>query len=293
MSHPLLSGASVVSLISLSAMEVVLGIDNIVFLSILSNKLPVAMRSRARRIGLSLALVLRVALLSTITWIMRFTKPLLTLGSLEITGRDLILLGGGLFLIVKSAQELFEKVRAAEDHDDSPVETVSGGSYALTLLQIAFFDLVFSLDSIITAVGMTQQLPIMIGATLFAVVCMMLFADRVSNFIDAHPGVKILALSFLILVGVVLIAEAFHAHIDRGTVYTAMGFSFFVELMCMKYRATKAIPDSQPAARRAIRDALEARGLQVETTSDTQPVLPAEIESSVAAGVAASSSSSK
>ena len=195
MAPPLLSGASIVSLISLSAMEVVLGIDNIVFLSILSNKLPVNRRTAARRIGLTLALVLRVALLSTITWIMQFTKPLFMLASLEVTGRDLILFGGGLFLIGKSAQELWQKVRAAEDHDDDPVQEVSGGSYAFTLLQIAFFDLVFSLDSIITAVGMTQQLPIMIGATLFAVVCMMLFADKVSNFIEAHPGVKILALS--------------------------------------------------------------------------------------------------
>lgn len=267
MAHPLLSGASLVSLISLSAMEVVLGIDNIVFLSILSNKLPPVRRAVARRIGLSLALGLRVALLSTITWIMRFTKPLFSVHDIEITGRDLILFGGGLFLIVKSAQELFEKVRASEDHDDDPVQTVSGGSYAMVLLQIAFFDLVFSLDSIITAVGMTQQLPIMIGATLFAVVCMMLFADKVGNFIEAHPGVKILALAFLILVGIVLVAEALHGHVPRATVYTAMGFSFFVELLCMKYRSTKSIPDSQPEARRAIRAALAKHGIQVPTTS--------------------------
>lgn len=278
MAHPLLSGASIISLISLSAMEVVLGIDNIVFLSILSNKLPVARRPAARRIGLTLALVLRVALLSTITWIMQFTKPLFMLGSLEVTGRDLILFGGGLFLIVKSAQELWEKVRAAEDHDDDPVKEVSGGSYALVLLQIAFFDLVFSLDSIITAVGMTQQLPIMIGATLFAVLCMMLFADKVSKFIDAHPGVKILALAFLILVGVVLIAEAFHEHIHRTTVYTAMGFSFFVELMCMKYRSTKGIPDSQPEARATLRAALQKHGIQVPTSSVNLPELASEAE---------------
>ena len=280
MAHPLLSGASLISLISLSAMEVVLGIDNIVFLSILSNKLPAIRRRAARRIGLSLALVLRVALLSTITWIMQFTKPIFMLGSLDVTGRDLILFGGGLFLVVKSAQELISKVRASEDTDDDPVAEVSNGSYAFTLLQIAFFDLVFSLDSIITAVGMTQQLPIMVGATLFAVLCMMLFADKVSNFIEAHPGVKILALAFLVLVGVVLVAEAFHAHIDRATVYTAMGFSLFVEFMCMKYRQTKQIPDSQPEARRAIRAALEARGLQVSTSPETLPEEVAAVSSS-------------
>lgn len=243
-----------ISLISLSAMEVVLGIDNIVFLSILSNKLPPSQRTMARRIGLTLALVLRVGLLTTISVIMRFTTPLFHIGSLGVTGRDLILFAGGMFLILKSGQELYEKVLASHDDDDDvPEASVKGGSYALILGQIAFFDLVFSLDSIITAVGMTDQLPVMIGATLFAVLTMMLFADKVGNFIADHPSVKILALAFLVLVGGVLVTESLHVHMSHTPIYAAMGFSLLVELLCMKYRQTKGIPDSQ-AATQALRE---------------------------------------
>jgi predicted tellurium resistance membrane protein TerC len=218
---------NLIALVTLTALEVVLGIDNIVFLAILSGKLPPATRGKARKLGLSMALIMRVLLLLSIKWVMGLTEPLFTLWH-DWTGRDLILLSGGLFLLVKATLEIHEKLEGhAGEHGPKKV----AASFGAVVLQIALIDLVFSLDSVITAVGMAKRIEVMIAAVVIAILIMMWFAGPVSDFVERHPTIKMLALAFLLLIGVMLVAESFGKHIERGYVYFAMAFSLFVEML--------------------------------------------------------------
>jgi len=223
-----------IALATLTVLEIVLGIDNIVFISILSGKLPAgAMRARARRLGLALAMLMRIALLLSITWVMGLTTPLFAALGQEISGRDLILVIGGLFLIAKATHEIHGKLEGAE---------ASGGaaaavSFAGVIVQILLLDVVFSLDSVITAVGMAEDVAVMILAVMLAVGVMLLSAAAIGDFVERHPTVKILALSFLLLIGVSLLAEGFDQHIPKGYIYFAMAFSVFVEVINLRVRA--------------------------------------------------------
>lgn len=218
--------------LTLTVLEIVLGIDNIIFISILCGKLPPEQQARARRIGLGLAMVMRILLLLSISWVIRLTQPLFSLLGRDISGRDLVLLVGGLFLLGKSTMEIHDKLEGAEGHASAKV----GPSFASILVQIMLLDMVFSLDSVITAVGMVSQIGVMVAAVVVSVGFMMVFAGPVSDFVHRHPTVKILALSFLIMIGVMLIAEGFHQHIPKGYVYFAMAFSVFVEMLNVRLR---------------------------------------------------------
>jgi len=228
-----------VSLISLTVMEIVLGIDNIIFIAILSDKVAHGQGPRVRRLGLALALILRIGLLLTLSWLMGLTAPLFGLLGQQFSGRDLVLLAGGLFLIAKSTHELYERVEHG-DEADSPANAGAAApktaGFGATLAQILALDIVFSLDSVITAVGMVPHIPIMITAMILAVIVMLIFADAVSGFINRHPSMKVLALSFLLLIGVLLVADSFDRHINKGYVYFAMAFSFVVEMINMRVR---------------------------------------------------------
>ena len=227
------SAESWAALLTLTALEIVLGIDNIVFISILAGKLPENQRARARTIGLGLAMGTRILLLLSLTWVMRLTKPLVTIASQEISGRDLILIVGGVFLLWKSTHEIHERLEGpAEEHE--PKRTFN--SMSAVLAQIAVLDIVFSLDSVITAVGMASQISIMVTAIVLAVAVMMFTSGAVSDFVDRHPTVKMLALSFLLLIGMALIAEGFDQHIPKAYIYFAMGFSVFVEMLNLRVR---------------------------------------------------------
>jgi len=220
-------------LLTLTVLEIVLGIDNIIFLSIVSGKLPPAQQPRARRIGLSLALLLRIGLLASLAWIIRLTTPLFTVLGRGISGRDLILLVGGLFLIAKSTSEIHERLEG-----DAPRKGARPpASFRSVIGQLVLLDLVFSLDSVITAVGMARQLGVMIAAVVIAVGVMMLSANAISDFVHRHPTIKMLALSFLLLIGVSLIADGLGQHLSKGYIYFAMGFSVFVEMLNLKLRA--------------------------------------------------------
>jgi predicted tellurium resistance membrane protein TerC len=219
-----------IALATLTALEIVLGIDNIVFISILSDKLPRAQQPRARLVGLGLAMIGRVALLLSIAWIMRLTTDLFTIWGNGFSGRDLILLAGGLFLIGKSTFEIHEKMEGA-DHRG---EVGPGASFGSVIFQILLLDLVFSLDSVITAVGMADHVPVMIAAIVIAVLAMMALAGAISRFISRHPTIKMLALSFLLLIGVMLVAEGFDQHVPKGYIYSAMAFSLFVEALNLR-----------------------------------------------------------
>ena len=229
----LLTVENLIAFLTLSALEIVLGIDNIVFIAIISNALPHEMQSKARRIGLLLAMGTRILLLLGITWVMGLTAPLLTLLGHVVTGRDVVLLAGGLFLIAKSTFEIHEKIEPATDGEPH-LRKARGFGAAVT--QIALLDIVFSLDSVITAVGMSGEIVVMVAAVVAAVAVMMAFADPVSHFVSRHPTVQMLALSFLILIGVFLVAEGLGRHIDRGYIYFAMGFSLLVELLNLRAR---------------------------------------------------------
>lgn len=224
------------SLLTLTALEIVLGIDNIIFLSILAGKLPQEQQAKARRVGLLLAMFIRIGLLFSITWVMQLTKPLFDVMGHEISGRDLILIGGGLFLLGKSTHEIHEKLEGEEEHVSTGRKKVS---FMGTIIQILLLDIIFSLDSVITAVGMANQLSIMVIAVVIAVGFMMFFAGPINEFVNRHPTIKILALSFLILIGVMLIAEGFGQHISKGYIYFAMAFSVCVEVINIKVRASK------------------------------------------------------
>lgn len=221
-----------VAFVTLFALEIVLGIDNIIFISILADKLPVEQQSRARYIGLGLALVIRVILLFSISWVIGLTAPLFSVLNQEISGRDLILLLGGLFLLGKSTFEIHDNLEGEEGHASARVRA----NFTSVIIQIILLDAVFSLDSVITAVGMVNEIGIMIAAVVVAIFFMMLFAAPVSAFVHRHPTIKMLALSFLLLIGLTLIVEGFDVHIPKGYVYFAMGFSVFVEMLNMRLR---------------------------------------------------------
>ena len=219
------------ALLSLTALEIVLGVDNIIFISILVARLPSAQRQRARVVGLALAMVMRIGLLLSLAWMMRLTDPLFTIGK-DISGRDLILLGGGLFLLAKSVMEIHSSLEGA---DEDPERGGSAGFYG-TLVQIAVIDIVFSLDSVITAVGMVSDVPVMVLAIVIAVGIMMFAAKPIGDFVDQHPTIKMLALAFLILVGVALVGEGIDLHIPKGYIYFAMAFAFGVEMLNLRLR---------------------------------------------------------
>lgn len=223
---------------TLTVLELVLGIDNVIFISILAGKLPKEQQGRARMIGLSLALIMRVVLLFSLTWVMGLTEPLFTVWGQSVSGRDLILIIGGLFLIGKSTHEIHGSLEGETGHASSKVTA----SFASVIIQITILDMVFSLDSVITAVGMVDKIEIMIAAVIISIVVMMLFAGPIGNFVQRHPTVKMLALAFLLLIGVTLLAEGLHQHIPKGYIYFAMAFSVMVELLNMKLRGKKADP---------------------------------------------------
>lgn len=226
-----------IAFLTLTALELVLGIDNIIFISILAGKLPVEQRKKARLLGLALAMITRVLLLLSLSWIIRLTAPLFTVLSQDISGRDLILIVGGLFLLGKSTFEIHGKLEGEEGHASARV----GPSFTSVLIQILLLDIVFSLDSVITAVGMVDNVSIMITAVIVAIVFMMAFAGPISSFVERHPTVKMLALSFLLLIGVTLIVEGFDHHIPKGYIYFAMAFSVFVEMLNLRLRKSKPI----------------------------------------------------
>ena len=230
----LFSAESWAALLTLTVLEIVLGIDNIVFISILAGKLRAEQRKRARTLGLGLAMGTRILLLLSLTWIMRLTQPVFTLGAQDVSARDLILLAGGIFLLWKSTREIHERLEGAAEkaRGTGPREH----TMASVLTQIALLDIVFSLDSVITAVGMASEVAIMIAAIVIAVGVMMLASGPLGDFVERHPTVKMLALSFLLLIGMALVAEGFHQHIPKGYIYFAMGFSVFVEMLNLRSR---------------------------------------------------------
>ncbi len=223
---------------TLTVLELVLGIDNVIFISILSGKLPPEQQARARYIGLALALVMRVILLFSLSWIIGLTAPLFSVLGQEVSGRDLVLLIGGLFLIGKSTHEIHGSLEGEEGHEVKKVFS----SFTSVIIQITLLDIVFSLDSVITAVGMVNNLWIMIAAVVISIIAMMLFAGPIGDFVQRHPTIKMLALSFLLLIGVTLIAEGLHRHIPKGYIYFAMAFSVLVEVLNMRLRKKAPTP---------------------------------------------------
>jgi predicted tellurium resistance membrane protein TerC len=240
----LFTAENLIAFITLAVMEIVLGIDNVIFISILAGKLPADQQPKARQVGLILALITRIALLLSISWLASLTTPLFSLPfkveghDLEITAKDLVLLLGGLFLIYKATHEIHNKLEGEEGH----VSNRTGATFASVVTQIMLLDIVFSLDSVITAIGMANQVPIMIAAVLVAVGIMLFAAGPISNFVNEHPTVKMLALSFLLLIGVTLVIESVHVHIPKGYVYFAMGFSVLVEVLNLLARRRKTQP---------------------------------------------------
>jgi len=230
-----LTADGLLALTTLSAMETVLGVDNVVFIAILTGRLPARQQLHARRVGLVLALGIRILLLLAITWMMGLTRPLFSVRwlSQEISGRDLILLGGGVFLIFKATWEIYDKVEA--EHVNRPRRTARA-AFVWTILQILVLDIVFSLDSVITAVGMANDVPIMVVAMTVAMLVMLVSMGAVGGFVERHPSVKILALAFLLLIGVMLVAEGMGRHVPKGYIYFAMAFSLFVEMLNLRYR---------------------------------------------------------
>lgn len=231
----ILSTEGLIAFLTLSLLEIVLGIDNIIFISILTNKLPKENQAKARFAGISLALVLRVAMLFGITWIIQLTEPLFTVFEMGFTGRDLVLLAGGLFLLAKSTSEIHHKMEG-ESHEEKEEKSSVRKGFASIIIQIALLDIVFSFDSILTAIGMTEELGIMIMAVIVSLIVMLIFAGRIADFIAKHPTLQVLALSFLILIGVMLIAEGFHQHISKGYIYFAVAFSLVVEIINMRMK---------------------------------------------------------
>ncbi len=228
-----------IALVTLTALEIVLGIDNIIFISIVVGRLPPEIRNRARIQGLAFAMITRILLLLSLAWMMRLTKPLFTVFEYAISGRDLILILGGLFLLWKSTQEIWESLEGQEEGEH---QVKVSSKYWMVLGQIAIIDIVFSLDSVITAVGMARHVPVMVIAIMIAVGVMMFAARSIGEFVDAHPSIKMLALSFLILVGVALIGEGLELHIPKGYIYFAMAFSLLVEMLNIKMRKKHAKP---------------------------------------------------
>ena len=235
----LTSGEAWLSLLTLTLMEIVLGVDNIVFISILVGKLPPPQRKAAWTTGLSLALVTRLALLLAITWVMRLTAPLFSVLGRTFSGKDLILLGGGAFLVAKATWEIYDKLETEHAHGQAGARA-AGGTFVLLIMQILLLDIVFSLDSVITAVGMARHLAVMVTAMVLAVGFMLVFAGKVGDFVERHPSIKMLALSFLILIGVMLVADGLGEHISKGYIYMPMAFSLLVEMLNMRLRKKHA-----------------------------------------------------
>jgi predicted tellurium resistance membrane protein TerC len=227
-----LTSEGLLALVTLTFLEIVLGVDNVIFISILSGKLPPADQLRARRTGLIAAMVMRIALLMSIAWIVRLTAPLFTIFGQEISGRDLILIGGGLFLLGKATLEIHERLEGEERHGAERVAP----SFGAVIAQIMMLDIVFSLDSVITAVGMAEDVSVMVAAVVLSVVIMMFAAEPISSFVSRHPTVKVLALSFLLLIGVSLVGDGLDMHVPKGYIYFAMAFSVFVELVNLRVR---------------------------------------------------------
>jgi len=230
--------ANLVTLITLALLEIVLGIDNVIFIAILSGRLPASQQNRGRQLGLIVALLTRILLLLSLTWIMRLVAPLFTVAGNEISGRDVILLVGGLFLIAKSTMEMHHSLEGADTHVGGDAKKIS---FWGTIAQIAVLDIVFSLDSVITAVGLSNEIAVMIVAIVIAVIVMLAFSGALSRYIEKHPTIKILALSFLSLIGMSLVAEGLDFHIEKGYIYFAMAFSVIVELINIRMRASQPV----------------------------------------------------
>jgi predicted tellurium resistance membrane protein TerC len=233
-----LTADGLLALVTLTFLEIILGVDNVVFISILSGKLPKALQRKARRAGLAAAMVMRIGLLLSIAWIIRLTAPLFTVFGQDISGRDLILIGGGLFLLGKATLEIHDGLEGEEGHTSTRVAP----TFSAVILQIMALDIVFSLDSVITAVGMAEEIAIMVAAVVLAVAVMMFSAEPISAFVHRHPTVKMLALSFLLLIGLALVGDGLGMHIPKGYIYFAMGFSVFVEMINMRLRRAAARP---------------------------------------------------
>jgi len=229
---------SLIALLTLTILEIVLGIDNIIFISILSGKLPKEKQKKARLLGLSLAMITRILLLFSISLIVKLTEPFFTVFEIGISGRDLILILGGLFLLAKSTMEIHSKLEGEEEHHEVKAKV----SFMSVIIQILLLDIVFSLDSVITAIGMANELAVMIIAVIIAVIFMMFFSGSISDFVERHPTIKILALSFLLLIGFSLIIEGLHQHIPKGYIYFAMAFSVFVEMLNIRMKKKKNNP---------------------------------------------------
>jgi predicted tellurium resistance membrane protein TerC len=227
-----LTSDGLLALVTLTFLEIILGVDNIIFISILSGTLPAAIQRRARRTGLLAAMLMRIGLLMSIAWIIRLTAPLFTVLGREISGRDLILIGGGLFLLGKATLEIHERLEGDEAHGTAK----AAPSFGAVILQIMLLDIIFSLDSVITAVGMAEEVVIMVAAVVLSVAIMMFAAEPISRFVNAHPTVKVLALSFLLLIGMSLVGDGLGMHVPKGYIYFAMGFSVFVEMINIRVR---------------------------------------------------------
>ena len=268
---PLLSDpAAWAALVTLVVMEVVLGIDNLIFISILSNKLPPEHRQRVRRIGIGLALIMRLALLSVIAWLVGLIQPVFTVMGNEVSWKDLILIAGGLFLIWKATKEIHHTVDPTPTHDVLDKKDVMISNAGSAIVQIIILDLVFSIDSILTAVGMTEHLPIMVVAVLAAVTVMLLAADPLANFIAKNPTVVMLALGFLLMIGLVLIADGFGFHVPKGYIYAAMAFSAGVEALNMLGRSATSKQEKAKLARQ-VADQAEVRAREAEAEAAADP----------------------
>lgn len=244
-----------IAFITLVALELVLGVDNVIFISILAGKLPAGQQQRARVTGLSVAVISRILLLLSLSWLIGLSEPLFSLFGFELAGRDLILILGGLFLLGKSTYEIHQKLEGIEGHTSARVRA----SFASVIVQVMLLDVVFSLDSVITAVGMVNQIEIMVAAVIIAAIVMILLSRPLGEFVDSHPTIKILALSFLLLIGFTLIVEGLHQHIPKGYIYFAMGFSVLIEMLNTRLRRTSAEPIKLKEAYVTEASATEAR----------------------------------
>lgn len=227
-----------IAFLTLVALELVLGVDNVIFISILAGKLPQQLQSKARRTGIAMAVISRILLLLSLSWIIGLTEPIFTILNFHVSGRDLILLIGGLFLMGKATMEIHQKLEGVEGHSSAKGKATFWG----VIMQVLLLDVVFSLDSVITAVGMVNEVAVMIAAVIVAAIGMILSADALSNFVEGHPTIKMLALSFLLMIGFTLIVESLHQHIPKGYIYFAMGFSVFVEMLNLRLRKTDREP---------------------------------------------------